>query len=123
MDSKDPNTTSQTPPVEATAFQPTMADPSPNVVQQADPMPSIASDPPPGKNGKLIWMVAGLIILILILGGVYFYLTQYRTTTEPSPTPKPAASQQGSMEDELNTLDVEAEGNDFQEVDKDLQSL
>lgn len=110
MDNKDLNQapTSPTAPVEGTAFQ-------------ADPIPSL-TDPPSNKKSGLIWVVVGLVILILLLSGAYFYLTQ-SGNTGTSPSPKPAANQQESMADELSALDVEAEGSDFQEVDKDLQSL
>lgn len=122
MEDKLPNQTStQAQSLTGGAFQPSQVDPAPNVVQQADPV-SQPIDHPSNKKAGLVWIIVGLIILLVILGGTYFYLTQSPEQGTPTSTPKPL-TQQESMENELNSLGVESEGNDFSDVDKDLQSL
>lgn len=113
-------TETQIPP-QPTAFLNTKADPT--VLQQPSQTP-LGPDPSP-KGNKAIWIVAGLIILVVVLVGAYFYLGQ-TSTTEPAPSVKPSQTQtnnEDDMQKELNSINVEAEGSDFQEVDKDLQSL
>lgn len=83
-------------------------------------MPPASSDN--GSSSKMIWVVVGMVVLILGVGGAYLYMNR-----APSPriqtNPPETTQAQGTLEDELNGLNVESEGNDFSEVDKDLQSL
>lgn len=125
VENQTPNQTQpeSTAPVTPAAFPNPQVDPAPEVIQPTDPPKSTGSDKPAGKNNALVWIVVALIILVLILAGVYFYLTQ--STTKPVSTlPQPAAqTPKEDMQTELNSLDVASEGEDFAEVDKDLQQL
>ena len=83
-------------------------------------VPPASSDSEP--NNKLIWVVVGLVVLILAVGGGYLYMN--RTPAPRIQTSPPETTQaKGTLEDELNEVNVESEGSDFTEVDKDLQSL
>lgn len=121
MDSNQPvnqTPTQQTPPTPAPQQQPQV------LAQQTDPIPQ-PTPPAEGtgsKNMMIIWIIVGLIVLILAIGGVYLYMN--RTPAPKVQTTPPQTTQaQGTLEDELNALDVDSEGSDFSEVDKDLQSL
>ena len=118
MDNNNP--INPTPPAQPTAFTP-QADPT---VLQQPPQQPLTSGPVSKGNNKLVMIVVGLIILVVVLVGAYFYLGQTQVP-EPSPSPKPAQTQtkEESIQKELDAIDVEASENDFQEVDKDLQSL
>lgn len=95
--------------------------PAQNPVQTAPP----STPPPAGDTGSkniMIWVIVGLVILILAVGGGYLYMSR-PTGTKLQTTPPSTTKAAGSLEDELNALDVESEGNDFSQVDRDLQSL
>lgn len=124
MDNNKPvEQTSPTPttPVQPVAFPNAPADP-PSMEQPKTI--SAESGQVPKKSKINIWIAGGVVILVLILTGVYFYLSQ-TAKTQPTPTPQPVSEQkqQEDLESELNSLDVESEGNDFAEVDKDIQGL
>lgn len=96
------------------------AEVAPNVIKQSDPPAEINNQP---KINPTFWLIGGLMLLVLILVGAYFYLGQTQIA-QPTPTPKAAAQNQlEEMGNELNSLNVESEGNDFAPVDKDLQTL
>jgi len=116
---EDKKQTTNQPTVEpqASAFPSTPTDP--NVIKQSDPPAEMSTSP---KMNSTIWLIGGLVLLALILVGAYFYLGQTKTA-QPIPTPKAAQNQLEEMGNELNSLNVESEGNDFDPVDKDLQTL
>lgn len=81
-----------------------------------------------GGNKLILWLVGGLIIVIITVGGMYWYLGKQPVKDQASQTALPQASSQPqttteSIDQELNTIDVQASDSDFDSIDQDLQSL
>ncbi len=81
-----------------------------------------------GSHNKMImWLVGGLIVGILVIGGVYLLISNKQTkqpqqiTNVPSQTPK--ASPQENLDQQLNVIDVASPDLDFASIDSDLQNL
>lgn len=90
---------------------------------QSQPDPVVTQIPPAGgeDNKMMLWAVVGLVLVILVVGGVYFYLNSQQ---KPSPTPSSDTPQtQENLENDLNAIKVEDMEKDFSSVDQDLQSL
>jgi len=74
------------------------------------------------ENKMMLWLIGGLVAIILVVGGIYFYLSsQQKTQTQPTSTP--AAKVEENLENDLNAVDVGDLDQEFSEVDKDLQGL
>lgn len=99
---------------------PQSAVPNPEVMQ---PAPGGIEQSPKSSESKMVmWLIGGLVVIILVVGGIYFYLnSQQGSQNEPAPTP--AAKVGEDLETELNTQDVGDLDEEFMEVDKDLESL
>lgn len=126
MDNNNNKPIDQTPPTPATPVQPSAFPnaPSDPLLPQEPKITSAELGQPPKKSKINIWIAGGVVILVVILTGVYFYLSQTAKTPPTTPTTQPVSQpQEEDLESELNSLDVESEGADFAEVDKDLQSL
>lgn len=91
--------------------------PATNIVQPA------ATQPASGNNNKMIlWLVGGLAVVILVFGGIYFYLnSQKKPQIKPTPTPSPQV--QENLESELNSVEVDNLDAEFSTVDQDLENL
>lgn len=106
--------------------QPTVLQ-TPQESQQTQAAPVVSAPPKiessnSSSSNILVWLIVGLIVLILAAGGIYIYLN--RQEARPVQTEAPQTQvKEDSLESELNTIDVESEGNDFVAVDQDLQSL
>lgn len=88
--------------------------PATNTVQQTAPE---------GNNNKMIlWLVGGLAVVILVFGGIYFYLNSQKKT-QPQPTPTPSPQVQENLEKELNAIEVNDLDAEFSTVDQDLENL
>lgn len=75
-----------------------------------------------GENKKTImWLIVGLVLVILLVGGIYWYLGKQQETT-PQSTPQPPTTE-SNLERELDAINIEAEDSDFTSVDADLESL
>lgn len=107
---------------------------TPQTVAQPQPGPQIATPPPMSVDPKnaggsekkmAIWLIIGLIIIVAIVTGIYFYLSnqqkplQSNLQTEP---PKQASASE-NLEGDLNTVNTDNLDNEFSQVDKSLQSL
>lgn len=100
------------------------------VPQPAVPQVPIA-DTPKESSKIILWFVAGLIIIALIVGGGYFYLSRQQITPvqtqnqTPVTVNSPSPSTQQSLEGDLNNINVDTSGadSDFVGVDQDLQQL
>lgn len=94
--------------------------PTPEVMQPAPG--GIEQNAKSNESKMMLWLIGGLVAIILIVGGIYFYLSsQQKAQTQPTPTP--ASKVQENLENELNVLNVDDLDKEFSEVDKDLQSL
>lgn len=86
--------------------------------------PSVVQPPQEsGENNRMVlWLIVGLVVIILVVGGIYFYSTGQQKVTKPkgaSPTPVV----QENLENEVNAINVEDIEGEFSEVDKDLGTL
>lgn len=115
MDNSNP-----TPPV-----APTMPE-APQAPLNPTPAPEAVNTPSRGGNMKL-WIIVGLVTLLLILGGIYFYLSSQKevvetvpqTTTQASPTPISIKA----LESDANSIEIETTDSDFATVDAELKNL
>lgn len=91
--------------------------------------PSVGANEPPqqdsSSNKMVMWLILGLVVIVLIVGGVYLYLSRQQTAknlqTNVIQTPAPVA--QENLENDLNTIDVGILDQDFSAVDQDLKQL
>jgi len=92
------------------------------------PQPAAVPTPESGGGKTKLWIIIGLVVLLLILGGVYFYLSSQKneapedlpqTTTQASPTPVPI----NNLESDANSIEIESTDGDFATVDADLKNL
>ena len=98
--------------------QPTQPIPSEQTVQTVQP--EIAS------KSNMKYVFAGIIVLIIfVLGIVIWYSsttstsdTQIKPSSKTEETPAP-----GSLEAQINAIDIEDLDKDFADVDRDLESL
>lgn len=102
---------------------------NPNPPATAGPTPSTPIVPPvPVTNGSrmILWLVVGLIVVVLAVGGIYLFLSRQQATPPVNPLPVtkvPSPSPQENLENDLNNIDVAAPDNDFTSIDQDLQAL
>lgn len=99
---------------------------------QSNPVtPVVPSQSGEGGNKMVVWLIVGLIIIILVVGGVYWYLnkqqkaslpTEETTTQTSQSTPQPTSESTDSLNNDLNSVDVGI-STDFSAIDQDLQSL
>lgn len=101
-----------------------------NPTQPVEPTPTTQPTPvvvppaePEGSNKMVLWLILGLVIIVLVVGGVYLYLSKQQgaETVGTQPTPTPVAEE--NLENELNAIDVTESNQDFSAIDQDLQSL
>lgn len=115
MDSNNPAQAPGIPNVSPPATQPAVSK-----VQMPD-IPSSSS------NKVILWFIVGLVVIVLTVGGIYFFLNRQQAAPTQAPTtqasPSPAAQQ--NLESDLNNINVDIAGatSDFTAVDRDLQSL
>ena len=95
--------------------------PNPEVMQPA--AGGIEQSSKSNESKMMLWLIGGLVAIILIVGGIYFYLSSQQKLEQTQPTPTQTPKVQENLENELNALDVGDLDQQFQEVDKDLQSL
>ncbi|MDO8618318.1 MAG: LPXTG cell wall anchor domain-containing protein [Candidatus Daviesbacteria bacterium] len=79
-----------------------------------------------GGNKMVLWFIIGLVIVIALVGGIYFFLSKQQNATEPEAvTQIPATAPQENLENDLNSINVDTAttSSDFNAVDQDLQSL
>jgi len=107
----------------AQTAQPNIAPAQP--VMPQTPIPAESSN---GSNKVIIWFIIGLVVVILLVGGIYFYLSRQQvtpsqtqtTTTQATPSPSP----QDNLEGDLNSINIPSGADDvFTTVDQDLQQL
>ena len=86
--------------------------------------PSPNQPVPAGDRTKKmkIWLLGTGVLVLLLIGGVYFYMTSDKTRIPVEQTSTNTPTQE-SLEDELNKVNVESIDKEFSQVDKDLQTL
>ncbi|MBU1031835.1 LPXTG cell wall anchor domain-containing protein [Patescibacteria group bacterium] len=77
--------------------------------------------PETGSNKFVVWLLVGLVLIILMVGGVYLYLSRQQAAPAAVPTPTPVV--QENLEDELNAINIASPDADFTSVDQDIEQL
>lgn len=105
----------------ATPAQPLQPAQTPQVVQ---PTANVVQEPPSG-NKKMIWIIAGLSVLILVIGALLYMAGGQKGTPSGQSSPKPTASPQSveTLEKDLNSTSLDDLDKEFSTVDQDLQGL
>lgn len=96
----------------------------PSTPQPVAPTPPV---PPPQieeGNKMAIWLIGGLIVVIAVVGLIYWYLGRgaSKQADQPVKTPPPV-SQEPNLEEDLNAIEVGDVESELSDVDKDLESL
>lgn len=88
---------------------------------------------PPPSNGEggskmVFWLIGGVVAIVLIVGGIYLYLSNQQASqpeevTQVQATPIPTATPEPTIEEDLDAIDVSEVDDQFQDVDNDLQNL
>ena len=96
------------------------------------PAPQVpVSESSSGDSKKVIaWLIIGLVIVMALVGGIYFFLSmqQSGSTEQPAPEQKvvqvtPPQDTTNALEKDLNTVNVENADSDFASIDQDLEQL
>lgn len=104
--------------------------PAPNMAVDPQAKPQVAMDPnmstkSGGSEKKMaLWLIIGLVVIILAVGGIYFYLSSQQKNVESNlhvQPPKSANAQE--LESDLDSVNVEDVDKSFSGVDQDLQNL
>ncbi|MBI2334288.1 hypothetical protein HYU96_00640 [Candidatus Daviesbacteria bacterium] len=90
--------------------------PAAPVMMQTPPAPA----PTPAK-GKTMWLIAGLVIVIVLIAGIYLFQSRQQAGQSSKASPSPAAAD--SLQQELNSVNLEDLEQEFTGVDQDLQNL
>lgn len=77
----------------------------------------------PKNNKTIMRLIVGLIIMVAIIGGAYWYLSSQQNPAQPGQTPSGQARALDNLDQELSLIEVEGADSDFTSVDADLQSL
>lgn len=100
--------------------------------QPAAPQAANVPNPAPigPENKMVLWLILGLVLIIVVVGGIYWYLsnkqksltmTNIQTTTQSeTPTASENLDTLGTQADSENVPDATS---DFSALDRDLQSL
>lgn len=84
----------------------------------------IVQAPVGGNDNKMgMWLIVGLVVVILVVGAVYWYLSSQQTPSQPVQQPGSQAETIDNLDQELNSIEVGTADSDFTSVDSDLQSL
>ncbi len=86
-----------------------------NVVQA----PADGGEQPPQSKKMILMLVGGLILVLVLIGGAYLYVSRSGTTQNQTQT----VQQQDTLETELNQINVEDLESEFSTVEADLQNL
>lgn len=109
----------------------TQSSPQAPVPPPSNPAPAginpVMTDPAPSSGGKnMMWVIIGLVV-ILLLGGVYWYLNirqvNPKISVQTTGQAKPTTTSADSLEQQINTMDISDSDSDFTGVDADIKSL
>lgn len=112
------------------ATNPVVPNPAaPNPAQPVPPQPVAPqapnTEPEKGSNKILMWFIIGIVIVVVLVGGFYLYLSRQQAVNSgkqavATQTPAPV---QENLEDELNKIAIDDAESDFAALDADLQQL
>ncbi len=134
MDNNNPAPTNTVPQYQPAGGLPNMQQPPQASVPQA-PLASTNTPTAPFSEKKiLMWFGIGFLVIAIIVGGAYFYLSRQQSTptgtiTQVSnpqpvvqPTPKPEDTVD-ALDRDLSALNLEDTSSNFTSVDEDLEQL
>ncbi len=96
--------------------------------KQPEPVSPISEPKPAGSNNMVLWFAIGLVAVIVLVGGIYWFLSrppaipQQPSVTTQAPAPV-AQENLENLENDLNSIDMDIPDSDFAEMDQDLQQL
>ncbi len=103
--------------------------PQPQPVASQTP---VTPESPSGDSNKMIlWLLIGLVVIVVSIGGIYLFLSKQQaavpesqTTKTPivQATPKPQDTVD-ALDRDLSSVNVADPNSDFPSVDQDLQQL
>ena len=117
-----------------TQQSPTQAAPSSAPNPMPNPVPT-APQPPPNspdnRGNKLIfWLIGGVVLIALIAGGIFWYMSKQQSVTEFPATQTTTTQKQptitelvDALDKELSSIEVQAADSDISSIDADLQNL
>lgn len=92
--------------------------------------PQNAGQPEKHSNKLVLFLILGLVLIGIIVGGVYLYMNNKQVAelkkeegaiqTLPVTTPKPS---EPSLDSQLSDINVATDESDFTQVDQDLSGL
>lgn len=97
----------------------------PSTPQPVAPTPPVPSPQAEEGNKMALWLIGGLVVVILVVGLIYWYLSRGASKQENQPvkTPLPVSREEPKLEEELNAIEVGDVETELSNVDKDLESL
>lgn len=101
-----------------------------NPVQPVEPTPITQPTPivvpptePEDGNKMVLWLILGLVVIALVVGGVYIYFSRQQPAETVGTQQSPAPAAEENLENDLNAIDVGNIDQDFSAIDQDLQNL
>ncbi|OGE26499.1 hypothetical protein A3B42_04175 [Candidatus Daviesbacteria bacterium RIFCSPLOWO2_01_FULL_38_10] len=91
------------------------------VMPQPEPVIMQVPPTPTPVKGKTMWLIVGLVVVLLIIGGIYLLQSRQKVSQSSKVSPSPVATD--NLEQDLNSVDVGDLETEFDAVDQDLQSL
>lgn len=88
--------------------------------------PSTPVEPPKESNKLILWFVLGLIVIGVLVGGTYLYLSRQQAVDfnqQAAKTQTPAPIPEENLENDLDSINVDDGASDFAGIDQDLQQL
>ncbi len=74
------------------------------------------------KGNGMIWVIMIVVIVVLVLAGLYFYKSKSNPVI-PTAIYQQTQTSSSNLESDLSSIDISSTNNDFDALDKDLQSL
>lgn len=84
------------------------------------PQQPVSGEPPKSSRKMILILVTGFLVAIVLIGGVYFYVSSKKV--QPSQIQTPPQTQD-VLERELESVNVEDLETEFATVEADLQNL
>lgn len=97
--------------------------------QPSAPQTPIPDSSSGDSNKMILWLLLGLVIVVALVGGIYFFLSMQQGGSIEQPATEQEVVQvtppdtMDALEKDLNALNVENADSDFASVDQDLEQL
>lgn len=94
------------------------------------PVPVVPTPSAGDSNKMILWLIIGFVIVIGLVGGVYFFLSRQQTANTAQTIDRPITQVTkkppetvDALDKDLSALNVDNSDSDFATVDQDLQQL